>query len=208
MKLLKLLFLLLSPTLVFALDSSFECIKSDTNFKISETNDTVNSNDSTIRKYLVVRSHRWYRRSYIFKNNKRLKVTTLSGGVMRGRLKIIDDSSFILYNTMNSKLDTFRISEIYKINNVSLGGNIAAAIAFVGGTALIAGGYDTYNNNQSRLGYSILGIFIMMNGVGLTVASIPLVNGKPLPDYKYAFVIIETKGKKLRYWDLRKIFPR
>lgn len=173
----------------------------------AEEKDSAVIHDSTERKYLVVRSYRWYRRSYIFKDHKRLKVTTQQGSVMRGRLKIMDDSSFILYNTINSKLDTFRLSELYKINNVSLGSNIAAGVMGVGGIGLIGGGIQTISNNSNRFLYTFLGYLMIAGGGSISLSAIPLVNGKPLPNYRYAYIIYKTKGKKLRYWHLKRLIP-
>lgn len=180
---------------------------------VSSDSAHASANDSTMHKSdsvyrcLVVRSFVFFRRSYIFKENKRLKVSTEDGRVMRGRLHLISDSSFSLVNSTNGKIDTFKISEVWKINNVSLFTSILTAGIEVTGIVITAIGVSFLKDGTPSNGLSVFGGMLIATGSGVMLCGVATSNGKALRNHIYSYHLY-SGNKPLRYRDLKRLYPR
>lgn len=157
--------------------------------------------DSTKREYLIYTLKGTNFHS-IIKENKKIVLKDKNNHRVKGKLKIINDSTIAVINPFvaSANNDTFNLKDIkfirpnkaiHKIGSVCLG-----LVSYI----VITTGKISYD-----IGYEGTGIVIMAIGAGIGVESILLFNGSKLNSKRYLFNIITTKGHKLKRSELKKI---
>jgi hypothetical protein len=168
--------------------------------------------DST-HHYIVMRSKSPNRMSYVLGESKRLKIYDKKGASIKGRLYFIDDSTVQVINTFTLKRDTFKISEIQKIQTASLLYQVSGITGlFVGGTWMIGGVALIGSAANASSTFAPIAIFF---GAVAVAASIPvlatsaaLLSGRKLNLKKYDLKLHTSKGYKLKRKHLKYLYPR
>ncbi len=98
----------------------------------------------------------------IYKQNKRVRVKTIEGGKLNGKLKIMSDQQVMIKNII------IPVTSIEKIKNNPIALNIlvSTSIIFIGGFGVVIGVFGIAS------GYAITGIIMAVVGAGMVYAGI------------------------------------
>ena len=161
-------------------------------------------NDSITRKYLVCKSTIFNLFSKIFEEDKRLLAVSDDGKKCRGRLKIINDSSFSLTNSWTLKCDTFNINQIRKLKNPNL-------ITTGGGIISVPIGLSLAYSGYTLLAYGLLGnlfgTMFIIAGAGTAIEGSLIINGRRIDLNFSNLKIYQAKGFKLKKKHLKSLYP-
>lgn len=173
-------------------------------------NDTIailqNDRGKMILSYLVISAKDDFHRSRVFKENKRLMIKTYDNRKLRGRLKILNDSTIYLCNTFSGKTDTFKLSEIRIIRNVSLVTNVIAAYHFILAPFFILSGISIISSPGFIFDESF-GAFMIAVGIAAIGVSSLYFNGYGLSRQDFDYHIHHAKGYILKPHMVKYLYP-
>jgi hypothetical protein len=159
--------------------------------------------DSTVRKYFVCESQTFLRSSLVISEGKRILVRDTSGKKLRGRLKILDDSTIVVHNRTTGITDTFNTRIIDKVRRPSMFNCIMGGISTGMSLAMVSLGTVLMFDDNSTI--RLLGGIVAFAGGLSTVSSVFVINGKTYRPNSFRYNIVTTKGYKLRNnfpWDI------
>lgn len=150
--------------------------------------------DTVVRKYLVFRSKQYGYEMKFFKEGKRMFVKDTSGNKLTGFLKIMNDSTLVLVHAYKNKSDTFKLSEIKIVRATTWEKSLFAGTFLIGGFLMY--GLAGLINATGGLPEGVYELIAM--GVGADLLAIRLAVGVRLPNNKFKYKIVRTKGYKLK----------
>jgi hypothetical protein len=152
--------------------------------------------DSAIRRYFVMESRGPLALHKIIKDGRRIWVRDTFRNSMRGKLRILNDTTIEIHNLFTREKDTFDVRAINKVKRPTLAGTLISIHYGIQGVALFVAGVAliTYGDEWVRR----IGYFVTGAGTLTAVASFSSVNGSSSRRENYKFRIINTRGFKLK----------
>ncbi len=157
--------------------------------------------DTTIRKYFVCQSTNFFKISRIIKNGERILVKDTAYRKLRGQINIINDSLFVVRNSLTEVTDTFNINAITMVRKPTMFNNINSALAIAVGSAELALAAYLLEQNPTGIG-SVFAVLFIATGTPAIANGLLSFNGKHYRSRHYHYKLVTTKGYRLKYKDI------